>query len=79
MVLIGGGTFLMGTNDGMPYESPVHEVKVKSFWIDKHEVTVAEFARFVETASYKTDAEKFGWSGVFNLETGRWERVNGAN
>ena len=79
MVLIGGGTFLMGTDDGMVFESPVHEVKVKSFWMDKHEVTVAEFARFVETASYKTDAEKFGWSGVFNLETGRWERVNGAN
>lgn len=79
MVLIKGDTFLMGTNDGMPFESPVHEVKVKLFWIDEHEVTVAEFAKFVEAINYKTDAEKFGWSGVFDVETGEWERVDGAN
>src|SRR2546430_1327813 len=29
MVLIKGGKFLMGTNDGMPFEAPIHEVSVK--------------------------------------------------
>src|SRR5229473_1654172 len=48
MVLIGAGKFLMGTDDGMPYEAPVHEVAVKTFWMDRHEVTVAEFANFVK-------------------------------
>src|SRR5206468_1008335 len=75
MVLIKGGTFQMGTDDGMPYEAPVHEVVVNSFWIDEHEVTVAELGKFVEATGYKTDAERFGWSGVFNPKTGEWEKT----
>jgi sulfatase modifying factor 1 len=79
MVLVKGGTFLMGTNDGMQYEAPAHETLVNSFWIDTTEVTVAEFGKFIKATGYRTDAEKFGWSGVFNLKTGEWENVKGAN
>jgi formylglycine-generating enzyme required for sulfatase activity len=79
MMFIKGGTFLMGTNDGMNYEAPAHEVTVKSFWMDKSEITVAEFAKFIAVTGYKTEAEKFGWSGVFNLKTGEWEKVDGAD
>src|SRR5437588_1950673 len=79
MVLIKGGKFLMGTDDGMPFEAPIHEVSVKSFWIDRHEVSVAEFAKFVAATGYKTDAEKFGWSGAFNIKNVRWEKTRGAN
>jgi len=79
MVFINGGAFLMGTNDGMPYEAPVHEVEVRAFWIDEHEVTVAEFAKFVAATGYRTDAEKFGWSGVLNLKKGEWEKVDRAD
>ncbi|HEV8591257.1 MAG TPA: SUMF1/EgtB/PvdO family nonheme iron enzyme, partial [Pyrinomonadaceae bacterium] len=79
MVLIPGGAFHMGTDDGMPFEAPVHDVLVKSFWIDKHEVTVSEFARFIEATNYVTDAEIFGWSVAFDIETGEWKRIDGAN
>ena len=79
MILINGGKFVMGTDDGMPYESPTHEVTVKSFWMDRHEVTIAEFAKFVTATGYQTDAEKFGWSGAFNLKTKRWENTKGAD
>lgn len=79
MVMLPGGTFSMGTVDGMPFERPVHDVSVKSFWVDEHEVTVGQFAGFVEATKYRTDAEKFGWSVVFDVKTGEWERVNGAN
>jgi len=79
MVFIKTGTFQMGADDGMPDEAPVHEVTVKSFWIDAHEVTVGDFEKFVAATNYQTDAEKFGWSGVFDLKTGAWEKVNGAN
>ena len=79
MILIKGGNFLMGTEDAMPYEAPAHEVTVKSFWIDRHEVTVAEFAKFVAATGYQTDAEKFGWSGAFNLKTRQWEKTKGAD
>lgn len=79
MVFIKGGRFLMGDDDGMPFERPSHFVAVDDFRIDEHEVTVAEFARFVEATQYKTDAEKFGWSGVFDFESGVWTRVDGAD
>jgi sulfatase modifying factor 1 len=54
-------------------------VTVKSFWIDRHEVTVAAFARFIDATKYKTDAERFGWSGVFDRKLGEWTKVDGAD
>ena len=33
---------------GTPSEQPEHVVRVSSFWLDKHEVTVGRFRRFVE-------------------------------
>lgn len=78
MVQIKGGSFRMGTSDGFPFEAPVHEVTIKSFWMDKHEVTVAQFERFVAATDYKTEAEKYGWSGVFDLKSGEWTKVDGA-
>ena len=79
MVLIKGGTLLMGTNDGLPVEGPVHEVTIKSFRIDAHEVTVAEFTEFINATGYKTEAEQAGWSGVFDVRAGAWEKVDGAD
>jgi formylglycine-generating enzyme required for sulfatase activity len=36
----------------------MHLVYVDGFWMDRHEVTNEEFARFVEATEYKTTAEK---------------------
>lgn len=80
MVLIPGGRFRMGDDKGLyPEEGPAHDVTVSSFWIDATEVTVAEFARFVEEARFRTDAERFGWSGVFDTRSKRWMKVAGAD
>ena len=65
MVLIKGDTFLMGSNDseGNPDESPVHEVKINSFWIDITEVTNLQFKEFVDATGYVTTAEmKVDWN-----------------
>ena len=78
MILFEGGTFLMGSESGLPQERPVHKVTVRSFKIDKSPVTVAQFRIFVETTKYKTEAEKYGDSGVFNMETQNWELLPGA-
>lgn len=78
MVLIRGGVFRMGSDDGMPHEAPVHQVELKSFLIDETEVTVKEFARFVEATKYVTEAEKFNAGGVFDMEHSRWTMREGA-
>jgi formylglycine-generating enzyme len=79
MVFIKGGTFTMGTDDGFPFEGPAHKVEVGSFWMDEHEVTVAEFDRFVKATGYKTEAEKYGWAGVFDGKRGSWGKADGAD
>ena len=48
MVLIPAGDFQMGSNTGMYDEKPVHTVYVDAFYMDKYEVTNAEYKRFVD-------------------------------
>jgi len=58
MVWIEGGSFLMGSEEFYAEERPVHEVAVDGFWIDEHQVTVAEWRRFIKATSYLTMAER---------------------
>ena len=70
MVWIPGGEFSMGAADSSDDEMndvgmhatrdsrPIHRVYVDGFWMDKTEVTNAQFAQFVETTSYITVAER---------------------
>lgn len=48
MVQIPEGPFTMGSNDGDPDEAPEHPVYLTTFYIDKREVTQAEYERFVK-------------------------------
>jgi formylglycine-generating enzyme required for sulfatase activity len=50
--------FVMGSDEGYPEEGPAHEEEVASFDIDRHEVTNAEFAAFVDATGYVTVAER---------------------
>ncbi|MBI2949597.1 MAG: formylglycine-generating enzyme family protein [Verrucomicrobia bacterium] len=58
MVWVPGGTFWMGSEDGLPDEKPVHQVTVEGFWMDKTEVTNEQFEEFVNATSYVTLAER---------------------
>jgi formylglycine-generating enzyme required for sulfatase activity len=84
MALIPGAEFLMGTQDGEGYpadgEGPVRRVRLDSFYIDVCTVTNAQFAQFVKSTGYKTEAETFGWSFVFHslVPLGVAETVNKA-
>ncbi len=67
MVLIPSGEFTMGTDDenSMANERPSHKVKVENFWIDKYDVTNAEFRKFVEATGYVTTAERpIDWNEI---------------
>ncbi len=48
----------MGSDDWYGEERPVHPVSVDAFWMDEHQVTVAEFRRFVKATGYATLAER---------------------
>jgi formylglycine-generating enzyme required for sulfatase activity len=57
MVWIPGGTFWMGST-AFPDAKPVHKVYVDGFWMDKTEVTNAQFAKFVAATGYVTVVER---------------------
>jgi arylsulfatase A-like enzyme/formylglycine-generating enzyme required for sulfatase activity len=78
MVYVPGGATHIGSRDGPPEERPVFRTQVAPFFLDRHPVTVAEFARFVEETGYRTEAERFGDAGVMDLRTGGWSLVPGA-
>ncbi len=68
MVWIPGGEFSMGSADprtlphgggeAMDDARPIHRVYVDGLWMDKTDVTNAQFARFVKATGYKTIAER---------------------
>lgn len=57
MAWVPGGRLHMG-DTVYPEEGPLRDVEVKGFWIDRHEVTNAEFAAFVAATGYVTLAER---------------------
>ena len=76
MSLIPGGPFLMGTENKDGFladgEGPIRQVHLKPFFIDKTAVTNTQFAEFVKSTGYKTEAERIGWTYVFHhFVTGR--------
>jgi len=58
MVLIHGGTFNMGCENGSSDEKPVHSVTLKSFYMGKYEVTNSEFCVFLNSVgNYEVDGK----------------------
>jgi formylglycine-generating enzyme len=53
MFLVPGGTFSMGSNDGQPVETPVHQVRLSTYYIDQHEVTNRQFRTFLLESHYR--------------------------
>lgn len=55
MVVIPGGSFYRGSNDGNRDEVPRHQVQLDSFAIDIHPVTNEQFVRFLEAMGGEKD------------------------
>ncbi len=53
MAQINGGSFMMGDNNGGDLAKPEHQVTVKSFLMDKREVTNAQFREFLTAEKYQ--------------------------
>ncbi len=81
-VEIPAGEFTMGSNpqqDPLAWETerPQHSEYVDTFWIARTEVTVAQFAAFVDATGHQTTAEKEGSSWTWTGS--EWKEVAGAN
>ncbi len=79
MVYFPGGTIKIGSVKGRDIDQPVFTATIQPFRIDKNLVTVIEFRKFVNETGYKTDADKYGNSLVFDFSTGKWNFIDGAN
>ena len=93
-VAIPGGSAEIGTDEQflpLDGEGPRRFVKLAPFLIDATTVTNARFEQFVSETQYITEAERFGWSFVFQNDvlkqpdatmrlggTDWWVRVDGA-
>lgn len=53
MAFIQGGEYMMGRDNGDPEEKPAHRVSVKSFFIDKTEITNEQYKKFIDETRYE--------------------------
>ena len=59
MALVPAGEFTMGSAGGDADELPVHKVYVEAFFMDLHQLSVAQYARFLEDTNQERPPE---WS-----------------
>lgn len=50
-----------------------------ALFVDETEVSYAQFAAFVDATGYVTEAEEYGWSGVFALDSLAWLPIDSAS
>ena len=86
MVLLPGGTFIMGCVDGDSQcandEKPAHRVNLNSFYMDVHDVTVAEYTQCVSAGVCKAArASTDQWAEFYNLNNAYRENhpINGVD
>jgi formylglycine-generating enzyme required for sulfatase activity len=58
LVWIPGGSFQMGSEGTYAEEGPQKHVTLDGFWIDRHEVTNAQFTEFISATGFTTVAER---------------------
>jgi formylglycine-generating enzyme required for sulfatase activity len=78
-----GGTFWMGSAEPGRYpadgEGPARQVTLSEFAIGCYTITNAQFGDFIRATGYTTDAERFGWSFVFELLLAEEQRPRALN
>ncbi len=74
MVYVPGGVFSMGRDDGDAYEAPPHQVTMTPFFMDRTEVTNAQYTEFVQATKHRAPPD---WKGVqYSLGTENFPVVN---
>jgi len=82
VIYIPHGSFTMGSETNYTRRkgfclTPRHKVTLDEYWMDKTEVTVAAFRKFVSDTSYVTDGEKNGNAGwIWSYSINDWKKVD---
>ena len=74
MVIIPGGTYFRGSNEGARDEMPRHCVKLQSFALDVHPVTNEQFVRFLQAMGGEKDHNN---NDIIRLRDARIKRSAG--
>ena len=76
MILIPEGEFLMGSpqEEGFASEHPQHKVFLNAYYIDKYEVTVAQYKKFCEATgrSMPKSTPPWGWNDTHPIVYVTW-------
>jgi iron(II)-dependent oxidoreductase len=72
MVHVPAGLFKMGADWEFDNESPMREVYLDAFYIDKHEVTNAEYKKFVDEKGHRVPFVDEFWAQPFNWRHGTY-------
>lgn len=74
MVVIPGGSFFRGSNEGNRDEMPRHQIQLDSFAIDIHPVTNEQFVRFLEAMGGEKDSNH---QDIIRMRDSRIKRTGG--
>jgi formylglycine-generating enzyme required for sulfatase activity len=68
MIAIPGGSFFMGSDDGLPFEKPSHQVSLAPFCIDEFEVTVDRYRSCSDEGRCKRAGTTNEWATITDKE-----------
>src|SRR2546430_3939072 len=77
IMLVQAGAFWMGRDNGPADEAPQHRVYVRDVWIERHKVTNAEFAAFLNATGLRPPGSERRYDeddadARIHLSGGRW-------
>jgi len=72
MLLVPGGEFIMGTDNNAPDERPARKINLKSFYIDRFEVTNQAFKAVFPSHKFPAGEDNLPALGISWTEAGRY-------
>ena len=75
MVKVPAGEFILGSNEGGYNEKPAHVETLKTFWIDKYEVTNRQYQEFVDATGHRQPGPPSRYARKFDALRGPTQPV----
>lgn len=77
MIFVPAGEFTMGADDLHFDQRPIHKMYVDAFYIDKYEVTNAQYKKFVDATGHPAPHSDEIWAQPFNWIDGTYHEGQG--